>query len=132
MKDTRLFQFAVIALVTAMPSTGRAADNPPATATTAAVQQDDDGPCQFIRKFAADRLGTRIEGKDLQDLQKDLHHLHFPCVLPPSTPINFVIASVPNPIETHLQPPEQTAVPPPAFPSAAGQPVFCKSYPARS
>ena len=103
MKDTRLFQFAVIALVTAMPSTGRAADNPPATATTAAVQQDDDGPCQFIRKFAADRLGTRIEGKDLQDLQKDLHHLHFPCVLPPSTPINFVIASVPNPIETHLQ-----------------------------
>ena len=100
MNETPLFPLAVIVLVTATQFAGRAADNPPATAKPMEVQQDSDGPCQFILKFAGDRFGTPPE---ITELQKDRHQLHFPCALPAGQPINFVIASVPNPIETHLQ-----------------------------
>jgi hypothetical protein len=102
MKDIRLLPFAIVAFVTAARFAAGAADNPSAAATTEDVKKDNNGPCQAIRAFASDRLGTPLtplNGKSLINLQS----LDFPCVLPPQLPLNFVIASVPDPIGTHLQ-----------------------------
>ncbi len=95
MKHTRLFSLTVVALAIATQSPGRAPDNPPATKKAAPAPEDEDGPCQAILKFAADRLGTLPKGNDLG--------LHFSCDLPPNQPLNFLIAAVPDPIGTHLQ-----------------------------
>src|ERR1700683_1587623 len=95
MKHTRLFSLTVVALAIATQSPGRAPDTPPATKKAAPAPEDDDGPCQAILKFAADRLGTLPKGKDLG--------LHFSCELPSDQPLNFLIAAVPDPIATHLQ-----------------------------
>jgi hypothetical protein len=100
MKHTRLFPFAVIALVTATEFVGTAADNPPDNSKMRDVQQNNDGVCQAILKFASDRLGKPPK---VRDLKEEKGGTHFPCILPLGTPLNFVIASVPNPIDTHLQ-----------------------------
>ena len=60
MKDIRLLPFAIVAFVTAARFAAGAADNPPAAATTEDVKKDNNGPCQAIRAFASDRLGTPL------------------------------------------------------------------------
>ena len=101
MKDIGLLLSSVIALVTAAQLTAGAAGNPLPGATTVNVH-DNDGPCHAIRVFAHDRLLTPLspaEGGGLINLE----NLGFPCLLPGSQFLNFVIASVPDPIGTHLQ-----------------------------
>src|SRR5277367_3111409 len=93
MKNRRLLSVAVIALI-AMPFAGKA-DN--AAAGKDAALQDGDGPCQAISKFASDR-----SEKD-SNLKAPIRDVGFPCDLPTKLNLNFVIATIPNPIDTHLQ-----------------------------
>ena len=57
----------------------------------------DDGPCEAIDRFALARL--ELPGGSLQDLKTQVH---FTCSLPKNVDLNFLIATVPDPIETHL------------------------------
>src|SRR5580698_3492690 len=97
----RPFPLAVIALLISIPYTGRTAGDPAAAATAPGGPSDEDGPCQAIRKFATQRLDTSRDAKDT-DLRLQ-SHLQFPCRHPENLPLNFVIATVPDPIATHLQ-----------------------------
>ena len=57
----------------------------------------DDGPCEAIDRFAFSRL--QLPAGSLQDLKTQGN---FKCHLPKNVGLNFLIATVPNPIETHL------------------------------
>jgi hypothetical protein len=57
----------------------------------------DDGPCEAIDRFALSRL--QLPAASLQDLKTQVH---FTCSLPKNVALNFLIATVPDPIETHL------------------------------
>ncbi len=70
-----------------------AADQPPGAADIST----EDGPCEAIDRFAVSRM--QIPPGDVQDLK---NQVHFRCRLPKNLALNFLIATVPDPIETHL------------------------------
>jgi hypothetical protein len=55
------------------------------------------GPCQAITEFVEARLPAPVIPQDLTETG-----IHFPCKLPRDKLLNFLIATVPNPIDTHL------------------------------
>src|ERR1700686_476271 len=80
-------------LAMAVAAVTLAADQPPGAADIST----EDGPCEAIDRFAVSRM--QIPPGDVQDLK---NQVHFRCRLPKNLALNFLIATVPDPIETHL------------------------------
>jgi len=89
------FQLVPIALLAFIPFFGQAAES----ASPFDEQTLKRSPCQAIETFAADRAAGKPEAR-ARNRRLDLN---FPCELPQLESLNFLIASVPNPIGTHLQ-----------------------------
>jgi hypothetical protein len=97
MEGTRLLPLALTFAVAMVAQK----QSPPGTATN-------DGPCDAISRFAISRL---IPSRGLTDLNerknlknpKDLSAgVSFSCILPEQADLRFLVATVPNPIDTHL------------------------------